>query len=104
VFQVIHINGGLSMQRFMGVLVVVFALLGLMLSHGVTSVQAKAEKQLVCHVTGAGAHIIEISVNAVPAHLRNHGDCLLTSTDRALIGEPCDPTDANDNDICDIQP
>jgi hypothetical protein len=56
-------------------------------------------------VTGNGeAHIIEVSTKAVPAHLRNHGDCVITSTDRALIGQPCDATDANDNDICDVQP
>jgi hypothetical protein len=52
----------------------------------------------------SGAHIIEIALPAVPAHLRNHGDCLINSTDRSLIGEDCDPTDANGNDICDIQP
>ena len=94
------------MQRLMGVLVVVVALLGLMLSHSVTTVQAQAQKQLICHVSDAsGAHIIEVSVNAVPAHLRNHGDCLITTTtDRTLIGEPCNPTDANGNDICDVQP
>lgn len=35
-----------------------------------------AEKVKVCHRTGNGsAHVIEISENAVPAHL-NHGDSL----------------------------
>jgi hypothetical protein len=80
----------------------VLGLVGLLVSHGGAQPPAK---QLVCHVSDdSGAHIIEISVNAVPAHLANHGDCLINSTDRALIGEPCNPTDANGNDICDIQP
>ena len=102
------------MWRLTGVLVVL-ALAGLTMSHGTPTAQAAADKQLVCHVTGndgaagdslpgQGAHIIEISVHAVPAHLRNHGDCLINSTDRSLIGQSCDPTDANDNDICDVQP
>jgi hypothetical protein len=104
------------MLRLTGVLVVL-ALAVLTMSHGTRTAQAAADKQLVCHVTGNGgadgdslpagpqrAHIIEVSVHAVPAHLRNHGDCLITSTDRSLIGQPCDPTDANGNDICDVQP
>jgi len=89
----------------MGVLVAVLALAGLTLSHGTPTAQAAAAKQLICHVSdAAGAHIIEVSVHAVPAHLANHGDCLINSTDRSLIGQPCDPTDANGNDICDVQP
>ena len=74
-------------------------------SESILNVVPAAEKQLLCHVTGNdGAHIIEVSVHAVPAHLRNHGDCIINSTDRSLIGQPCDATDANGNDICDIQP
>jgi hypothetical protein len=93
------------MWRMMGVLVAVLALAVLTLSHGTPSAQPAADKQLICHVSDdAGAHIIEVSVNAVPAHLENHGDCIINSTDRSLIGEPCDPTDANGNDICDVQP
>ena len=93
------------MWRLMGVLAAVLALVGITMFHGAVSAQAAAEKQMLCHVTGnEGAHVIEVSVNAVPAHLRNHGDCLLNSTDRTLIGQPCDATDANDNDICDVQP
>ena len=101
------------MWRVLSVLVAVIALAGLTLSHGTTSAQpggpkpVREGKQLVCHVTGdslPSAHIIEISVNAVPAHLRNHGDCLINSTDRALIGQPCDSTDADLNDVCDVQP
>ena len=100
------------MWRTLGVLVAVLALAGLVVSHGTLSAQpgprpVREGKQLVCHVTGdsiPSAHIIEISVNAVPAHLRNHGDCLINSLDRSLIGQPCDATDANGNDICDIQP
>jgi hypothetical protein len=100
----------------MGVLLAVLALVGLSMSHGTPAAQAAAEKQLVCHVSGHGegdadslggaerAHIIEVSVHAVPAHLRNHGDCLINSTDRSLIGQPCDATDANNDDICDVQP
>ena len=92
------------MRRLILLCVVVLASFGLVISHDVLLAQP-AGKQLICHVTGnAGAHIIEVSVNAVPAHLRNHDDCLINSTDRLLIGEPCDPTDANVNDICDIQP
>ena len=92
------------MWRLIGVLVAVLALAGLLMSHGTPTAQAAAGKQLICHVTGSGAHIIEVSVKAVPAHLENHGDCLINSTDRSLIGQPCDATDANGNDICDIQP
>ena len=93
------------MRRLAVLFAIVFSVLGLMMSHQVLLAQPPL-KQLVCHVSGKSgrAHIIEISQNAVPAHLRNHGDCLINSTDRALIGEPCDSTDANDNDICDIQP
>jgi hypothetical protein len=96
------------MWRLMAVVVGVLALAALTMSHGVVSAQpgtVKPHKQLVCHVSDdQGAHIIEIADAAVPAHLANHGDCLINSTDRALIGEPCNPTDANNNDICDIQP
>jgi hypothetical protein len=93
------------MWRVMGVLVALLALAGLTMTHGNSTAQPRAEKQLICHVAdNAGAHIIEVSIHAVPAHLRNHGDCIINSTDRSLIGEPCDPTDANGNDICDVQP
>jgi hypothetical protein len=93
------------MWRLTGVLAAVLALAVLTMSHGTPTAQAAAEKQLVCHVSDdEGAHIIDISVHAVPAHLRNHGDCLINSEDRSLVGQPCDPTDANDNDICDVQP
>jgi hypothetical protein len=93
------------MWRLIGVLAAAIALAVLTMSHGTPVAQARAEKQLVCHVSDdQGAHIIEISVHAVPAHLENHGDCLINSTDRSLIGQPCDATDANGNDICDIQP
>ena len=92
------------MWRPMGVLVAVLALAGLTMSHGTPTVQA-GEKQLICHVSpDEGDHIIEVSVNALPAHLANHGDCIINSTDRSLIEQPCDATDANDNDICDVQP
>jgi hypothetical protein len=92
------------MRRLTLLCVVVLGAFGLMISHDVLLAQPPV-KQLICHVTGnGGAHIIEVSVNAVPAHLRNHDDCLINSIDRALIGTPCDPTDANINDICDIQP
>ena len=92
------------MWRVMGVLVGLAALVVLVSTH--TPVQAQGqEKQLICHVTDDnGAHIIEVADPAVPAHLENHGDCLINSTDRTLIGDDCDATDANLNDICDIQP
>jgi hypothetical protein len=91
------------MHRLLGVLGVVIALGVLVMSHGTPS-QA-ADKQLICHVSGtSGAHIIEVAAAAVPAHLKTHGDCIINSTDRSLIGTKCDATDANDNDICDIQP
>ena len=92
------------MWRLTGVLVAVLALVGLAMSHGRLSAQPAADKQMICHVSpDEGDHIIEVSVNAVPAHL-NHGDCKINSTDRSLIEQPCDATDANDNDICDVQP
>jgi len=93
------------MWKLMGFLVVVSLVTSLAMFHSASPAQARADKQLICHVSDSqGAHIIEVAEPAVPAHLRNHGDCLINSTDRALIGEACDPTDANDNDICDIQP
>ena len=93
------------MWRLMGMVVAVLALLGLVMSHGTRTAQAAADTQLICHVSDdQSAHIIEVADAAVPAHLENHGDCLINSTDRSLIGEDCDATDANGNDICDIQP
>jgi len=93
------------MKRVLGVLVAVLALGFLTMSHSSKAGPAPEKKQLVCHqADSTGAHIIEISIHAVPAHLRNHGDCLINSEDRSLIGQPCDTTDANGNDICDIQP
>ena len=103
------------MWRVMGVMMAVLALAAMTMSHGIPSAQAGSKpvrdgKQLVCHVTGAGdslslgAHIIEVSENAVPAHLRNHGDCLINSVDRNLIGQPCDSTRAAGSDSCAVQP
>ena len=103
------------MWRVMGVIVAVLALAALTMSHGIPSAQAGSNtvrdgKQLVCHVTGAGdslpsgAHIIEVSENAVPAHLRNHGDCLINSVDRSLIGQPCNSARADTSDACAVQP
>ena len=94
------------MKRLLSVLAALTVLAVLTMSHGNSAAQPPAgDKQLICHVTDDnGAHIIEVSVHAVPAHLRNHGDCIINSTNRELIGQPCDPTDANNNDICDVQP
>jgi hypothetical protein len=93
------------MKRVLGVLAALLALGFLTMSHSSKAAPAPEKKQLVCHrADSTSAHIIEVSIHAVPAHLRNHGDCLITSEDRSLIGQPCDPTDANANDICDIQP
>ena len=93
------------MWRILGVLIAIAGLGAMSTFHGASTAAAAAEKQLICHVSEEeGNHIIEVSVNAVPAHLENHGDCLINSTDRSLIETPCDPTDANGNDICDIQP
>jgi hypothetical protein len=91
------------MYRLLGVVVAIVALGTLATFHGTPS--AAADKQLICHVTDDhGAHIIEVATAAVPHHLEEHGDCLINSTDRSLIGEDCNPTDANNNDICDVQP
>jgi len=98
------------MWRFTAVLVAIAAMLGLAMIHPAVYAQPShghphADKQLICHVADStSAHIIEVALPAVPAHLRNHGDCLINSTDRDLIGQPCNPTDANGDDICDIQP
>lgn len=96
------------MWRLMAVFVALAAIAGLTVVHGTGYAQQgtpAADKQLICHVTDDnGAHIIEVAQPAVPAHLRNHGDCLINSTDRTLIGDPCNPTDANNDDICDVQP
>jgi hypothetical protein len=51
-----------------------------------------------------GDHIIEVALPAVDTHLENHGDCLVNSTDRSLIEQPCDATDVDGDDICDVQP
>lgn len=86
-------------------MVAVVGLVALVTSHGSVSAQPAADKQLICHVSDdPGPHIIEVAVAAVPKHLERHGDCIINSTDRSLIDQPCDPTDANDNDICDVQP
>ena len=96
------------MWRLMAVMIALAAMVGLTMVHGSASAQPNGrgqDKQLICHVSDdIGAHIIDVAEPAVPAHLRNHGDCLINSDDRSLIGEPCDPTDANNDDICDIQP
>lgn len=100
------------MWRLMSLFIAVCALAGLAMLHGAVFAQGgpnnghpAADKQLICHVTDTnGAHIIEVAEPAVPAHLREHGDCIINSTNRELIGQPCDPTDANNNDICDVQP
>ena len=96
------------MWRLLSVLIALLALAGLSMSHGSTPARAAAQKQLICHVDTdtipVTAHIIEVAEPAVPAHLRNHGDCLINSTDRSLIGQPCDFTDADNNDVCDVQP
>jgi len=97
------------MWRLMAVFVALAAMVALTMVHGTVYAQPNgrpaADKQLICHVSDDnGAHIIEVALPAVPAHLRNHGDCLINSTDRTLIGQPCDPTDANNDDICDVQP
>lgn len=91
------------MWRMLSILVALVALAVLSVSH--RPVSAAADKQLICHVADESrSFIIEVAVAAVPAHLQNHGDCLINSTDRDLIGDECDPTDANGNDICDVQP
>ena len=96
-------SGGYGMRRRLGMLL--FTALGVMSLHSTLIAQGGQEKQLVCHKSGKSgrSHIISIAAPAVPAHLR-HGDCLINSTDSTLIGQPCDSTDANGNDICDVQP
>ena len=92
------------MWRLLSILVALAALTVLSVSHAPVAAQPAADKQLICHVADESrTFIIEVAVPAVPAHLA-HGDCLINSTDRDLIGDECDPTDANDNDICDVQP
>ena len=96
------------MWRILGALLAVSLFVGMAVFHGTGYAQQgtpAADKQLICHVTDdQGAIIIEVADAAVPKHLEQHGDCLINSTDRTLIGEECDATDANANDICDIQP
>jgi hypothetical protein len=80
------------------------ALVVLVSTHSPVQAQGQ-ERQLICHVPDdQPAFIIGVAAPAVPAHLENHGDCLINSTNFDLIGEPCNPTDANGNDICDVQP
>ena len=96
------------MWRILGALVVVSLFVGMAVFHGTGYAQQgtpAADKQLICHVDDEqGAIIIEVADAAVPAHLAKHGDCLINSTDRELIGDECNATDANGNDICDVQP
>ena len=97
------------MWRLLGVLVALVALGGLATFHASSSAAppetVPEHKQLICHVADdSQSFIIEVSDDAVPDHLAEHGDCLINSTDRTLIKTECDPTDANGNDICDIQP
>ena len=61
------------------------------MTYGALSLRA-GEKVKVCHVTGNGtAHVIEISENAVPAHLA-HGDSVLDADSELEHGDPCDVT------------
>lgn len=92
------------MKRLAGVCFAGLFLVGLTTSHLLWSAPPEGSKQLVCHASeDEGDHVIEISVNAVPAHL-NHGDCVVGSTDRSLIGKACDTTDDNNDDQCDNAP
>ena len=46
-------------------------------------------KVLICHVppgNPANAHVIEVSANAIPAHIEQHGDCFA----KGYVGDPCD--------------
>lgn len=96
------------MWRLLGALLAVSLFVGMAAFHGTGYAQSGTtpeHKQLICHVDDEqGAIIIEVADPAVPKHLEKHGDCLINSTDRSLIGDECDATDANTNDICDIQP
>ena len=59
------------------------------MTYGASSMRA-ADKVLVCHVVGNGsAHVIDISRNALPAHLA-HGDSLAAPGLEA--GNSCDAT------------
>jgi len=74
--------------------------IGLVGGYALTTVAAKPDrlkgsKVAVCHfsdeVDSLGVveppHVIVISENALDAHLRNHGDCVVADTLQA--GEPC---------------
>ena len=78
--------------------------LGVISFHSTLIAQGQ-EKRLVCHSSGKSvrSHIISVAAPAVPAHLR-HGDCLISSTDTTLIGQPCDSLNVSGNDSCDVQP
>jgi len=98
------------MKRLAGFCVAGLFLVAVTTTHLLWAAPPEGNKQLVCHVVseedaeeGEVDHIIEVSINAVPAHLA-HGDCLIGSTDRTLIGTECDATDAEDDDQCDTQP
>jgi hypothetical protein len=91
------------MWRLLGVLAALAVLGTLVTSHG-TSLAQPPSFQLLCHVTGPErAAIIRVPQNAVEP-LLGRGDCLINSTDAGLVGQECNPTDANDNNICDVQP
>ena len=64
------------------------------MTYGASSVKA-ADKVLVCHVVGNGsAHVIDISRNALPAHLA-HGDILAAFGLES--GDSCDATPPETN-------
>jgi len=93
------------MYRLVGLFLACVAVVGISFTHGDLAAQPAADKQLICHVSPEeGDHIIEVALPAVNDHVERHGDCLIGSTDRTLIDQPCDASDADGDNNCDVQP
>jgi hypothetical protein len=86
--------GGLSMSRLLGVILLAAGLLVVPLSHWAISGDKKDEneKVAICHFPNGKevGHVIEVSENAVPAHVANHGDCTaFVITSKEVDGDSC---------------
>jgi hypothetical protein len=111
------------MSRLLGVILLAAGLLVVPLSHWAISgdKKDKNEKVAICHFPNGKevGHVIEVSENAVPAHVANHGDCTefvtlkdgescrcATCTEACALNHEqclakCDPKDKNCIPSCD---
>jgi hypothetical protein len=76
----------IGMTRLLGLGLIAGCLLAIPLSHSVTWAKkgdGPPEKVKICHFPDGKTegHVIEISENAVDAHISKHGDCTTFETD-----------------------